>query len=351
MASASEGKTRAYEYELGHSDREIKRLRTQAKLVDPMTRQFFKSAGLEAGMRVLDIGSGAGDVAFLAAEMVGPSGEVVGVDRSPAAVAAAQANARAHSPANVSFLVGDPTALDFGQPFDALVGRYVLMFSPDPASLLKSVAGRLRPDGLIVFHELGCFGARSFPPAPLYDRCYEWIVQTFRKVGSNPQMCLDLYSVFLAAGLPAPTMGLQSLVGGASSRTNGLDLIADLAATMSPVMEQMGVATLAEVDPETLYDRMKAEVEANGSVVLGRYEIGAWTRDDGRHMMSTASLDDDTGGRRLGVKLLHQLGAQRQHRALVDRALVGEFAGVERGRVVHEDDCARSAPSCRRLSC
>ena len=81
---------RAHEYELGHSDRELKRLRLQAQLVDPITRQFFHAAGLERGMRVLDVGSGGGDTALLAAELVGEGGEVLGVDTSPIAVAAAQ---------------------------------------------------------------------------------------------------------------------------------------------------------------------------------------------------------------------------------------------------------------------
>lgn len=278
MPNAGEGVMRSNEYELGHSDHELKRLGTQARLVEPMTRQFFQSAGLETGMRVLDIGSGAGDVSFLAAEMIGPTGEVVGTDRSPAAVAAAHERAKARSLTNVSFRLGDPTTLEFDRTFDAVVGRYVLMFSPDPAVMLKGVAGHLRPGGIIVFHEVGNVGAKSFPPSPIYDRCYEWVVQTFRKVGSNPQMCLDLYPAFVAAGLPAPTMALQSLVGGASSSLNGLDLIADLATTMAPVMEQMGVVTMAELDPATLHARMHAEVKANGSVVIGRYEIGAWAR-------------------------------------------------------------------------
>src|SRR5262244_2296179 len=77
-------------YVLGHSDRELERLRLQAKLVDPITRQFLIEAGIAPGMRVLDIGSGAGDVAFLAAQLVGPAGQVVGVDRSATALARAR---------------------------------------------------------------------------------------------------------------------------------------------------------------------------------------------------------------------------------------------------------------------
>ncbi len=271
------GANRTHEYELGHTDRELKRLGTQAKLVDPMTRHFFMSAGIGAGMRVLDIGSGAGDVAFLAAKLVGTSGEVVGADRSPTAVEAAQTGAKARGLSNVSFRLGDPSALAFDRPFDAIVGRYVLMFSPDLVSMLKQIARHLRPGGIIVFHEPDWAGALSFPRAPTYDRCIHWIVQTFNKVGTNPRMGLGLYSAFLAAGLPAPTMGLEALVGGEAGEANGLDLIADLAITMAPVMEQMGVATAAEVDAATLYARMRAEVKAKGSVVVGRSEVGAWS--------------------------------------------------------------------------
>jgi hypothetical protein len=53
-------------YALGHSDRELARLGLQARLFDPLTRQLFRDAGIAPGMRVLDVGSGSGDVAFLA---------------------------------------------------------------------------------------------------------------------------------------------------------------------------------------------------------------------------------------------------------------------------------------------
>ena len=59
------------EYVLGHSDRELGRLSTQARLVEPITREFFLDAGIVPGMRILDVGSGSGDVAFLAADLAG----------------------------------------------------------------------------------------------------------------------------------------------------------------------------------------------------------------------------------------------------------------------------------------
>ena len=99
---------RAHQYELGHSDWELKRLQTQARLVDPITRRYFLEAGLEPGMRVLDIGSGGGDVALLVAAIITESGEVVGIDRSPVAVDTAQARMQGLGLRNVSFRVGEP---------------------------------------------------------------------------------------------------------------------------------------------------------------------------------------------------------------------------------------------------
>ena len=67
-------------YALGHSAEEHQRLAEQAALFRPMTERLFREAGVDEGMRVLDVGSGAGDVAFLVAKLVGPKGKVVGVD-------------------------------------------------------------------------------------------------------------------------------------------------------------------------------------------------------------------------------------------------------------------------------
>ena len=66
-------------YVLGHSDQELDRLSRQAELFGPFTRQLFEQAGITSGMRVLDIGCGAGDGAFLAADLVGATGEIVAV--------------------------------------------------------------------------------------------------------------------------------------------------------------------------------------------------------------------------------------------------------------------------------
>jgi len=68
-------------YALGSTDTEHERLIRQAAYLAPLMEQLFHEAGIGPGQRVLDLGSGVGDVAMLAARLVGPSGEVVGVER------------------------------------------------------------------------------------------------------------------------------------------------------------------------------------------------------------------------------------------------------------------------------
>src|SRR4029450_11538278 len=103
-------------YVLGHPSEELNRLIDQARLFGELTEDVFVRAGIGPGMRVLDVGCGAGDVSFLLARMVGPSGAVVGVDRSEDAVAMANAQ--------VSFSQGELEDISLDQPVDAAVGRF-----------------------------------------------------------------------------------------------------------------------------------------------------------------------------------------------------------------------------------
>ena len=263
-------------YYLGHSDRELDRLRAQARLIDPITSRFFREAGVTAGMRVLDVGTGTGEVAFLVADLVGGAGEVVGVDRASNALARAEARAGAESRSNVFFREGDPAQMSFDRPFDAVVGRYVLQFQPDPAAMLRKLAVRARPGGLIAFHEIDWDGVRSFPPSPTYEKCCRWIRETLQLLNVETRTGIKLHATFRAAGLPAPAMRLEAVVGGPALVSDRLQLLANQLETMAPEMERLGVATAAEIALGTLAERMNAEIHALSSVIVGRSEIGAW---------------------------------------------------------------------------
>jgi len=265
-------------YILGHSEREIARLKAQAAHVDPTTRRFLCEAGIGPGMRVLDVGSGAGDVAFLAADLVGASGEVVGVDLAPVAIDAARSRAAAQSLTNVTFLQGDPAAMSFDRPFDAVIGRYVLQFQKDPATALRAMAAHVRPQGLIVFHEADWAGLASVPPVPTFDQAGQWGAATLRRHGTEAYMGRKLHAAFVGAGLPAPTMRLEAPVGGIPANGVWLGRFKELIATLLPEMERLGAATAAQVGIETLIERVSAEAARTNSVIIGHFQVGAWAR-------------------------------------------------------------------------
>jgi len=105
-------------YSLGYTDAEHERLIWQASRLAPLTERLFLEAGIGRNQRVLDLGSGVGDVAMLVARLVGPSGEVVGVERDSRSIARARARTAEAGLRNVSFIQSDVTEIPGNKPFD-----------------------------------------------------------------------------------------------------------------------------------------------------------------------------------------------------------------------------------------
>jgi len=264
-------------YLLGHSAEEFERLAKQALLYEPLTEQVFREAGLTSGMRVLDIGSGFGDVAFLAAQQVGASGAVVGTDKAPAAIRAARARAAKLGMTNVRFVEGDIARLRNEGPFDAIVGRLVLMYISDPLAVLRHLLGQLRPGGIVVFLEPDLPMLDPLTDPPLYRQCLQWLAAAFEHAGTRMRMGRELHATCLAAGLPAPTMRLLANMGGGPDFA-GYAVIADTVRSALPMMEQLGIATASEVNVETLEARLRAETCARGGVIAVLPLVAAWCR-------------------------------------------------------------------------
>ena len=135
----------------------------------------MRRAGLAPRMHVLDVGCGVGDVSLLAATLVGPTGAVLGIDRSAKSVDVARQRATAAGQAFVRFEAVEVDAFSPQQKFDAVIGRLVLMYQPNPAATLRWLCQHVRRGGIVAFQEMATSLARSVPDAPHVRKCTEWI--------------------------------------------------------------------------------------------------------------------------------------------------------------------------------
>lgn len=261
---------------IARSREELHQPSLSARAFEPLTRSLFSEAGLEAGMRVLDVCSGAGDVAFLASEIIGAEGHVTGFDCAPAAVAYANERAAFRSLSNVEFVEADVENLLFGQDFDAIVGRIVLMYRLDPVRDLRALVRCLRPGGLVVFQEFDMLPGKTVPPAAAVDDVRAWLLDFFARAGLELEMGPKLYAAFKAAGLNAPQMRVDGFIGGAESICP--ELVANVARLLMQQAEALGAISAEEVQIDTLEERMRVDLSRTGGVMSTPLLIGAWAR-------------------------------------------------------------------------
>lgn len=264
--------TRAYV--LGHSDLELLRLERQADIFAEETESTLQLAGLKPGDRVLDIGCGAGDVAFAAARIVGPSGSVLGIDRAEKALDRARQRAATSGYHWAEFKLGDLNAFDAAMPFDALTGRFILMYLTDPSAALSKLARLVRPGGGIAFLEFDIEQTAAIPELPLFDRCVNWITETYRRVGIEPNMGSLLYKTFRAVGLKPEIRGTTRFEG--ADETVAFRFAAETIRSLLPRMEELGVVTGAEVDIDSLVARLHSVASRFDSCIILPRLVGAW---------------------------------------------------------------------------
>jgi SAM-dependent methyltransferase len=267
-------------YVLGHADAEVRRLLLQARMYDDDTEHALRQAGLRPGMRVLDVGCGPGDVSFVAARLVGPTGTVLGIDAAAEILDLARTRAAERGLSGVSFRQSAIGDLTLDEPVDAVIGRLILMHLPDPESTLRQLTRLVRHGGVIAFCENDIGAVRSLPETPQFRAVTDGIVSAFRSVGLDPEFGTTLHGLFQRAGLPAPHLKLAAPIGG----VDNLDIFTyaiEVWRLVLPIAEQLGLVTNDLADLDTLLSLWLAEAAEAGAVVMMPPLITAWSRIPG----------------------------------------------------------------------
>jgi ubiquinone/menaquinone biosynthesis C-methylase UbiE len=277
-ASQRDSHSRAPDYAMGSTDHERQRLMKQGAILREFLARAFRAAGLAPGMRVLDLGCGVGDVAMLAADLVGPAGSVVGIDRDATSVALANKRVAEAGYKNIHFQVAEFHEFTDAAPFDALVGRFILMYLPDPAAILRHLSRQLRPGAAIAFMEPD-FTVQSsvFPDLPQFKNGGYWISEVLRRSGARIDMGMRLYATYRDAGFVNTVTDVSHLSGCGISREMA-GYFAETLRSVLPKIIEYGIATNEEIQIDTLADRIEvAGREADPQWVGARY-ISAWAR-------------------------------------------------------------------------
>jgi ubiquinone/menaquinone biosynthesis C-methylase UbiE len=266
-------------YVLGGTGHEHERLIRQARIFNPSTERLFRNAGVARGQRVLDIGSGVGDVAMLVAKLVGPTGEVVGVERDANTLTKARTRAAEAQLRNISFVATDVNQIASevnNKPFDVIVGRLILEYVPDPGAVLRSLSTLIRPGGIIVIQD--CYWApllQLTARLPLWTKCATLIHQTFERSGAIMDMEHRLYRAFLDASLPNPKVMIEIPVG------NSPDIrrwVYDLFCTLFPQMQGHDLPTAEVGEIESLLSRLETELDRTKNFAACPGLIGVWSQ-------------------------------------------------------------------------
>lgn len=233
--------------------------------------RLLENAGIEAGMRVLDVGCATGEVTQLVAQLVGETGEVIGVDTNQDLLNVAE---KGNEAANVRFLNADLYQLpaSLGQ-FDAIVGRRILMYLPDVSNSLAILKERLKPQGIMCFQESdainGGVGAASLPE---HQRAIQCVWSTVQQEGGDIHIGQKLYDLFLQTGMTDVHVNAEAMIQ--TSDNNDLQWLTEM---MLPRMRKHGVVS-EDFSVEEWKQQMQQEASHHDAAFIRDMAYGIYGR-------------------------------------------------------------------------
>lgn len=261
-------------YVMGHTDRERRRLLLQADVLNPITEDLLRRAGLSAGMTVLDLGCGMGDVSIMAARLIRRHGRVVAVDIDEGALKAARSRADNAGLSNIEFRQARAGELRGLGSFDAVTGRHIMLHMPKPREALAEIFCLLCGGGVAVLQEYD-FASHS-PPLPqshLTAQILDLFNWVFQASSAHPRIGAQLYQLMSQAGFVALDARVEYGVDGGPDSPY-YEWLAESLRNILPRAVSLGLVTAEDMDVDTLERRLREEAVSQHAGVAGPVMFG-----------------------------------------------------------------------------
>ena len=129
----------------------------------------------------------------------------------------------------------------------------------------------------MAIQELDISSLAQTPESPLFAQLRRWIMDGFKSAGVELDSGSKLYATFLQAGLPCPQMVCAQLVH-CGPEASGYEQATQVLRSLLPTLERNRVATAAEIEIDTLANRLREDAIARHAVMFAPRLVGAWAR-------------------------------------------------------------------------
>lgn len=181
-------------------DEGARRLHLLARVKWPSTRALLVRVGLHRGLHCLDVGCGGGEVTLQMARMVGPEGQVVGVDTDEVVLGRARVEATRER-LRARFLAGNAADLDGESSYDLVYARFLLTHVREPQRVVENMLRAARPNATIVVEDADFPGHVCQPPCRAFERYVELSQAVVRGNGGDPAIGPRLPGLLRRAGV------------------------------------------------------------------------------------------------------------------------------------------------------
>ena len=266
------------EYVLPHTDRERERLSLQGSILAPLTEDLLRRAGVTIGMRVLDLACGVGEVAMVAARAVGLQGHVTAIDIDTDALTKGRESTAAQGLYHVDFRHSSIADFQAPEKYDAVIGRHILIHSPQPVEVIAKAANMLKPGGIALFQEFDLSVIHPpYPPCPLQEQTMQLFRAFFTRIG-QPNTGTRMYHQFRQAGFASPQVRVAYDLGG--SNPHYFEWMVESLKSILPKLKEFGMTTDEQVGIETLAERLRSEALERDACFTCPALVGAFARKD-----------------------------------------------------------------------